>query len=1255
MTIQDRLARGFRPALMTAVAATIAVFGALDARLARATDIEVYFTRQGENTAAPNVLFILDTSQSMYNVETSAPEKSYDPLENYDGSCDRDAYYWSSVGGSTPDCSVAAKISATNFQCPSWKAAVDDGGFVTGLPGSSPPNRVAQYSGSKWTEIGNFDRLTICQNDIPYPILPKAISWNSIKSGSYTFYDGNYVNYLNSSGGGGKYRIDVLREVIGKLVHNTNGVKMGLMRYGYDGSQVFRQNTPTVCEVDPNPDESTRSGNGAPVVFPITNLDGSPVPGFNGVTVREQLYYQLGVDADLLNQGWIIDPSVPAADQPFQVAVGGGSTCPIGLFNPGGRSPIGGAMFESYLYYSGQPWSLKYGKQADLGSTFSYPSVWQSRASAACTSEGCATETYRSPIVDGCSKNYIILLSDGTTEQDNDIDGPVRQLPNFQQVTGLRDCDNDPYLDALGTPPPSQCVDDMAEYLFESDMRPGIAGIQNVVTYTVGFKLAGDNDPVGYSARNLLRETAQRGGGQFYEAQDAQSLEEILTEVLRQVLNENASFTSPAVAVNAFNRTQNLNELYMSLFRPALKYRWYGNVKKYRIEQDGDIIDDLGNPAVNPATGFFRDTARSIWSSGIDGADITMGGAAEHIDYSGRNVYSNLTGISNVTLTGSSNFLSAVKSFPDADARAKLGLGPLDSISASDLVDWAYGKDVGDVDGDTIENESRQDMGDPLHGKPGVVIYGVNGSTDAERLNDAAVFVTTNDGFLHAFDPVSGDELWSFIPDNLLSRMRKLYYSTVTAAATKPEDREYGLDGTLRIIRVDNNRNGIIETADEDGKRDRVYLVVGQRRGGSWYYSLDVSTKTAPKLMWAIDLSSYGGGQSWSTPQPARVKIGPADTTGTEVLFIGGGYSTAQDGLPYATDSVGNRLFMVNARTGTVLWRAGPSTDTGANLKFPNAAAQNIPMNNAFAADLRVVDLTGDSFADRVYAADVGGRIWRFDIFNGKNVVGSEGDRLVEGGVLADLGNASDLIKNPANTIRFFNPPDAALATLSGKTFVNLAIGSGHRELPVTDIATQNWFYSVRDYNLFQPLLSSQYQNSCPSPATGPCQQTITEGDLADLSNIVGTDAQAAVPLGSPGWRFELPITGEKSLGESLTFQGDIFFTTYAPSQTGTTEDNCAVLFGVNRVYVVSVLDARPTNNLDREAGESTDDRSRGLAVTGTIAPPPIIVFPPPDNPTTCVGRECRPSPIAYCGLELCGAGFNNQPVRTFWRQRGIN
>jgi hypothetical protein len=51
-----------------------------------------------------------------------------------------------------------------------------------------------------------------------------------------------------------------------------------------------------------------------------------------------------------------------------------------------------------------------------------------------------------------------------------------------------------------------------------------------------------------------------------------------------------------------------------------------------------------------------------------------------------------------------------------------------------------------------------------------------------------------------------------------------------------------------------------------------------------------------------------------------------------------------------------------------------------------------------------------------------------------------------------------------------------------------------------------------------------------------------------------------------------------------------------------------------------------------------------------------VFIFPTPDaSIEDCVGAECRPNPICLVGLESCGPGLLNAPVRTFWQQRGIN
>jgi len=1214
---------------------------------AQASDIEVFFSKAANTNAKPNVLFILDTSQSMYTPELDAPPDEYKPGEDYDGACDSSQYYWTSDSGTLPSCGSGwAGLSSAQLDCPAWKAEVDAKGFYT------KTSRVGQKSATGWVGATAYNAqqslLTACQGDTSQV----GINWNAKNKGkdvfqlkSYTYYDGNWLNWA-AKGAGIKYRIDLVREAVSRVINNTEGIKVGLMRYGFDGARKFKQDTATACENDPDMngdgvinalDEATLSSNGAPVIYPVTDIDGTPVPGMPGATVKEQIRYQLGVDANNQNLGFVVNPSLADAAQPQQI-VKSNSQCPIPVMTPGGRSPIGGAMTEAYLYFSGQQWSQKYGKAGDLSSFHKFQSVPPSRLPD--------SEIYKSPIVDTCAKNFIVLLSDGTTEQDNDVDGTIQKLPGFQTAIGSSKCDNDPYLDVNGTPPPSQCVDDAAEYMYETDLRPGtVAGLNNVITYTIGFKLG--EDTAANSARQLLRETATRGGGSFYEVGNAVQLEDAFGKIIREILTENTSFSAPAVTVNAFNRTQNLNSLYMSLFRPAFNYRWIGNIKRYEIDPlDGDIIDSLGNPAVDPANGFFRLGSRSFWSTSNDGNDIAAGGAANQLaDYGNRKIKTTAADGSIVSLDAAG--------FSDADLGiqagdlVKAGVASSGTLTATELIKWFYGKDVGDEDGDTITDETRHEMGDPLHSRPATVIYG--GTTDARDLYDDALYVVTNDGVLHAIDPTNpadesqgGKEYWAFVPRDLVGRLRDLYYNR---DLVDPEDRGYGLDANIRVFQIDNNRNGIVETADEAGKRDKVYLYFGQRRGGSTYYAVDVSSKTSPRLMWARSYAAELAGESWSSPQPAKVRVGSTDK---QVLIFGGGYDTKQDDQPYVEDTVGRGIYMVDALTGALIWRAGP--DAGANLRLTE-------MRHSIPADVRVIDLTGDGFADRMYASDLGGRIWRFDIFNGKDASGTEGSRLVEGGMLASLGNVEEASpRTQSNTLRFYYAPDPALITKPGPNFINVAIGSGHREMPASDLTTQNWFFSVRDYNVYTPLLASWYKNDCSS-ATTPCHQVVQEGDLVDLTDVVGATATASVPVavpgGTAGWKLELRVTGEKTLAESRTFQENVFFTTYSPIETGTTENSCGIKFGLNKLYVVNAVDARPIYNYDGVVGESTADRSKDLA-QGSISPEVVFVFPTPPSDANNPNPPAVP-PICLVGLESCGFGITNPPVRTYWRQRGAN
>jgi type IV pilus assembly protein PilY1 len=331
---------------------------------------------------------------------------------------------------------------------------------------------------------------------------------------------------------------------------------------------------------------------------------------------------------------------------------------------------------------------------------------------------------------------------------------------------------------------------------------------------------------------------------------------------------------------------------------------------------------------------------------------------------------------------------------------------------------------------------------------------------------------------------------------------------------------------------------------------------------------------------------------------------------------------------------------MVDAESGNLLWYAGPTSDTNADLRHPS-------MLHSIPADVRVFDLSGDGYADRMYAADMGGRVWRFDIHNGQDRA-----NLVTGGVFASLGNAHLGVNPNATTRRFYSAPDVAFLAQGGRTWLNIALGSGYRGHPL-NVETRDRFYSLRDHRPFARLSQAQYNAIAP----------ITEADV-NLIDIT-TDIAPTIPPGASGWRLDLrrivsPVawTGEKSLSEARTVQSMIQFTTYEPNLdvddpvTGA----CAPKRGTNRLYTVSAYSGAPV--LDRERPtdppDSTDDRDTELS-QGGIAPEVVWLFPSPEDPVNCVGAECRPPPQCLVGLENCGVGVNLNPVRTFWRQTGVN
>jgi type IV pilus assembly protein PilY1 len=918
----------------------------------------------------------------------------------------------------------------------------------------------------------------------------------------------------------------------------------------------------------------------------------------------------------------------------------------LNSYSAGGLTPLSETLYEAYQYYSGGNVFFGNTSQPSL-------SVAGSRVGGSASSN-----QYQTPIQYQCQRNFIVYLTDGLPTADNQADSLIAALPNEATVGGA--CDDttkSPYngKDANGVaipggwdfPGPSglagKCMSALAKYMYNTDLFPSMPGQQNVQLYTIGF---GD-DPGLAVASSWLAKAATAGGGQFYQTGDLNGLQTALTNIVSNILKTSTTFTAPTVSVNAFNRTQTLNDLYVSVFQPSLTYHWPGNVKKYSV-QSGVIVDQNSVAAVDPTTGFFKNSAQSFWSASPDGSTVTAGGAASQIpdwnpaNAGARKLYTYIgtnTPASPVDLTSSNSY--AVTTTNPLITNAILGVST--TTSHDNTINYARGEDLKDDNGDGNKTDPRYEMGDPLHSQPAVVIYG--GTTASPNINDAAILAATNDGYLHAFDVTNGHELWAFIPQELLGDLNGMYANSPTSP------KHYELDGSIRILKYDINGDGIVDPA----AGDRVIAYFGNGRGGSMYYAVDVTYKNTPKFLWAIGPATNGLsgiGQTWSTPAITRVNIqGGGQNSQKFVLVFGGGYDSAEEGTSYQTsDSSGNWIYMVDALYGTVLWSAGP---TGVTPASNQPKLELSRMEHAIPSDVAVLDIDGDGYADRMYVGDMAGQLWRFDIYNGSNA-----NNLVAGGVIASLGTHDDATHTVAATRRFYNPPDVAAVTKRGiPPFFNIAIGSGYRGHPLNgtnctpNCATttiQDRFYAIRDYHPFDKLTQAQYN-----------ALTVTHDSDANLIDITSS-VTPTIPTGALGWKLTLnqpgnSWVGEKVLATSSTFNDQVLFTTYTPNASASSNP-CTPGAGNNRIYAVSVFDGSPVANLSNQNNMSITDRWTTLA-QGGIAPGVTFLFPAPQAGVNGSPPPLNQEPVTcLSGAEVLGVCHNfNSRLKTVWSEQDAN
>ncbi len=811
-------------------------------------------------------------------------------------------------------------------------------------------------------------------------------------------------------------------------------------------------------------------------------------------------------------------------------------------------------------------------------------------------------------------RNKIVLLTDGQPNSMlNDTRDDINTLTSASCIT-TNENDESIYNTRNGRVHDTErdifagkdCAVKLANYSANTDLINNMPG-SFVEVDTLGFALDSD------APKEYLESVAKAGNGTAYEASDAQSLANAFNASLDSV-SDSSSFVAPSVPLSQSNRLSSGNELFLAMFKPESKQLWHGNLKKYFL-QDGNIVDKNGAAAVNDK-GAFYSTASSAWSQN-DGDSVVFGGAAQAMSLP-RNVYSNIL---NKNIWVNQN---QIKTNNNKITNALLGLPA--NTSDGDLkahISWIYNQQVSyDSDGDGVSDMNVNRFGDPLHSKPVMVRYS-SGNT---------VFVGSNQGYLHAINPDnnSGNEIWSYIPRQLLPNVATWAKDSDLASTSS---RVYGLDGDITIYHQDKDRDNIIDAGE------KAYLYVGMRRGGRNYYAIDISDREKPNVMFTItgdkatfdetqtgslawDKVEYyeGLAQTWSKPIVGMMKLGKQQRL---VMLFGGGYdANSQDNsasIAGNNDSIGNNVFIADAITGKMLWNAKDNTE------HKRSGALSTLLTNSFAAPLSVGDLTGSGTIEHFYAADLGGQVFRFDVFEDNS-----GSSKIQGAKFADI-QGSGLAGNR----RFYNKPDVSFIRMQGNTMAMIAIGSGYRAHPLDENASDR-FYVFFDNQIVEKKFDSSI---------------FTENSLYNITNKItgvgGVDRFASIfdifNAKKKGWYLEL-AKGEKVLSDSTTVNYRTFFTTYSPSSN---PNSCTVSVGTNKLYAMSVLDGRPGfNEFDHNNNgtlDEVDERSTEVNYVG-IAPGFTVLFPEGDtNIVSFVGAE------QICSGANCD--FANDLTTVKWRE----
>ncbi|MDC1224313.1 PilC/PilY family type IV pilus protein [Pelagibacteraceae bacterium] len=429
----------------------------------------------------------------------------------------------------------------------------------------------------------------------------------------------------------------------------------------------------------------------------------------------------------------------------------------------------------------------------------------------------------------------------------------------------------------------------------------------NIKTFAVGFALGGANS--NYSTLATAGGTVKP----LYASNETELLAK-LTDAIKQAISGRLTFTTPAVMSDVSRN----NFVYQSTFEYAKNMQWKGSIKKYKLNSNGsfgavqwDAADKLNAKSAS---------SRNIWTPEIS------------------------TGINNFTTSNRDALKSRM--FPSQSPT---------NAEVENLINFIRGVDTYDQDGDNNKTESIHKLADIYHsdliivGKPEAPTTD-DGSAHSQKKDSyyrlqnnynnfkngatcggpcknrkEIVYAGANNGILHAFDVSNGEELWGYIPPNVLGNFEK-----VPSSKANSTNAIYGIDGSpvVKDIYFDDTPND-----GTTNPRWRTILVSGLGGGGKGLFAIDVTNPNSPTHLFAVNndesnkavqhwnsdrqKNEFGYasgsidpkydyrklGETWSTPRIIRIKVDGKDKW---VAVFGGGYNGA------VNPNVGSAVFVID-------------------------------------------------------------------------------------------------------------------------------------------------------------------------------------------------------------------------------------------------------------------------------------------------------------------------------------------------------